>query len=780
MSNDFSRVYQFLAKQGENNAWVAKADANGDNVVTKSEFRNFMNENFEWNGETDSSKKNDLINNFWKEIDTVVSGKVKGTKIKNKGALDETEINKMEEKIKLYEALNNYTSGIIVPQFINNRGNWLKSVTESLSNLVKNEYKGKPEDLEDWLDSENRAASSMSKATADYCANEYIAEVMADAVKNYGYAYGDDSTLKGMIDNYIQKHLDGYDPDSIQETVRGIIDSYMSTAQLNRSRGGIAVLKDYGYNPSADSPLNDLQKSMIKTKLEKAITSGTLAEKYKSYKEMFDTAMKTFLDGLKYGNFTKVNNNVLQEFQNSDAYKKIDKAIQAKEVFKGSALKSRLKDEIGGTIGDRISNVMVGELPAFDKIVEEAMSKAQNGEFDTNEKLDTQKLINWIVGEIKANLADFYPNGLSDMSLEELGKTYDTLVKSAKEKQDAQKVKDAAISYCKAVSSKSDALAQAVIEVFETDNYAAKINKLTTGEIETKMKELKKKVDSIGDVTKMTTNEKNALFRDIKSSSYTLYLGEAKSFNIPRTATCNGKVITSNRIQYDASGCLSVDANGKVTINTANAGTHQGTITVIIDGTKVSSKTITVTIENKYKGSSIANSLKGTGNDSAWGGASEHLEILRCSGVEDWTQVTSANFSDLYNNNAIIQLHNKWGTDGKYYEFGDYAIVRSRVKELTSFIGTALENAGLDKSKLDTAIQKVEQRLMDTGTWSAHKDAFGCDRRYYCSDRIRSGTYPSNTVVKQQDDRCGTDWIVYMISFKGLVDLILEEYNKLI
>lgn len=48
MSTDISRVYAFLAKQGD---WVNEADKNGDGAVIKSEFRDFMEENFEWNGE---------------------------------------------------------------------------------------------------------------------------------------------------------------------------------------------------------------------------------------------------------------------------------------------------------------------------------------------------------------------------------------------------------------------------------------------------------------------------------------------------------------------------------------------------------------------------------------------------------------------------------------------------------------------------------------------------------------------------------------------------------
>ena len=67
MSNDISRVYQFLAKQGN---WISAADTNGDGAIIKTEFRNFMEENFEWDGETSDAGKNDLINSFWNTIDT--------------------------------------------------------------------------------------------------------------------------------------------------------------------------------------------------------------------------------------------------------------------------------------------------------------------------------------------------------------------------------------------------------------------------------------------------------------------------------------------------------------------------------------------------------------------------------------------------------------------------------------------------------------------------------------------------------------------------------------
>ena len=44
MSNDVSRVYQFLANLGD---WKTKADKNSDGTIVKSEFSSFMEENYE-------------------------------------------------------------------------------------------------------------------------------------------------------------------------------------------------------------------------------------------------------------------------------------------------------------------------------------------------------------------------------------------------------------------------------------------------------------------------------------------------------------------------------------------------------------------------------------------------------------------------------------------------------------------------------------------------------------------------------------------------------------
>lgn len=493
MSTDISRVYAFLAKQGD---WVNEADKNGDGAVIKSEFRDFMEENFEWNGEesTDSAK-NDLINSFWKTIDTNQSGKVSGTKLKNKNALDKKELAAMEDRIEMYEILNEFTSQLTAPSVVGDGANWKKSVSEGLGALIEPYIKngGTPEDLPAYL--AEQAPLIEAKATADYCANEYLAEIMGDVNKEYGYTYGSDQTLQGMINSYIQSMTEGGDAETIQQTVQGIIDAYVATAGLGDESS--VDMGDYGYTPTANSPLNDLQKAVIKTKLQQNVQA---LDDYETHKDLYEEAMNTYLGTLKFGDFEEVNSNAIGAFEASDAYKGVVKAIATEDIFGSEELKSALASAISESFAERLNGIMPGELEAYDKLLAEAKTKAQNGDFDTAGELDTQKLIDWVVEQAKSNLAEFYPNGFGDMPLEDMNTMYDALVASAKENKDASKIKEAAISYCKAVSSKSTSLANAVKEIFG-DSYATNINKLLSGEIEEKMSELKAKVLEIGDAS---------------------------------------------------------------------------------------------------------------------------------------------------------------------------------------------------------------------------------------------------------------------------------------
>lgn len=764
MSNDVSRVYQFLANLGD---WKTKADKNSDGTIIKSEFSSFMEENYDWDGETTDAGKNDLINSFWKTIDTNQSGKLSGTRFKNKNALDSKEINAMQDRIAIYEKLNEYVADIQAPNEISDKAGWKKSISASLANTTETLIKqGVTADtLAEELD--KIIENVKNKTTADYCANEYLNTSMKDVVKQYGYAYADDATLKGIIDNFVNNLPEDSDSASIKQTVEEIVDAYMATATGNGSED-VSILEQYGYTPSNDTAMNDLQKSIVKTKLTEALADLKNEADYKNNSALYDTAINEYIEAMlkdkTYGDYT--NNAIeysLQAFKDSETGKALTKTIEVKNLFGSDEFKNALTDKLSSSFADRISGLMKGEISAYDDIQTKALEKAKNGDFDTNGTLDTQKAIDWIVEQMTQRLTEFYPNGLNDMSLTDLGTMYDKLVESAKANEDAASVKTAALSYCNAVAKKSTLLSQAVKDIFG-NSYATEINKLTTPEIEAKMTDLKAKVEEIGDISTMTEAEKNALVAGLKDSYSFEQNAVDNKVQLPNSATCNGNTITSDRITYSGTGCVSVNESGNVTINTTKAGTYTGKVNVSIDGNIVATKTITVTVQES------ASSIISKTTDK---------QLPLSETVDNWN--TDANFQDLYNGDKTVILYGRMDKKNR-----DWGRMKSDIKDDLSTLGTQvvdiLATAGLDKAKLSTAAQTVVNRYIDAGAIK-NKNNKGTSKnalKNNCINYMTDNRNNTKSRIVWTLDTDGANSNVYMIHFKDFVDDIIAEYKKLV
>ena len=596
MSNDVSKVYQFLSAIGD---WKTKADKNGDGTIIKSEFRSFMEDNYEWDGETTDAGKNDLINSFWKAIDTNQGGKVSGTRYKNKNALDKNEISTMENRIAIYDKLNEYVSEIDAPSEVSDRTAWKKSVSESLANTTETLIqKGVTADnLADELD--KIIENVKNKTTADYCANEYLNTAMKDIVKEYGYAYADDTTLNGIIDNYIHNLPEDSDSASIRQAVEEIIDAYMATAGFNSDDS--SVLATYSYDPQNTGAMNDLQKSVVKTKLTQALEELKNDADYKNNSALYDDAINEYinsvLDGATYAQFEEVKAYGVEEFKASDAGKALEKTVQVKNLFGSDEMKAAITSKLSEAFASKISGLMKGEITAYDEIKAQAIEKAKNGDFDVDGTLDQQKAIDWAVEQFTQRLTEFYPNGLSDMPLSDLGTMYDKLVDSAKANDDVAAVKKAAVSYCSSVAKKSTLLAQAVKEVFG-NSYTTEIDKLTSGDIETKMAELKAKVDEIGDPATCVLKS----LTTTASENLSLQPGTSSTYSISANITSeSGAAISPDRISYVPNSNYATVENGILTIKTPSSdATFEVKIYATVDGKKVGEpKTIKVTCKQK-------------------------------------------------------------------------------------------------------------------------------------------------------------------------------------
>lgn len=697
MSNDVSRVYQFLANLGD---WKTKADKNSDGTIIKSEFSSFMEENYDWDGETTDAGKNDLINSFWKAIDTNQGGKISGTRYKNKNALDSKEINAMQDRIAVYEKLNEYVADIQAPNEISDKAGWKKSISASLANTTETLIKqGVTADtLAEELD--KIIENVKNKTTADYCANEYLNTSMKDVVKQYGYAYADDATLKGIIDNFVNNLPEDSDSASIKQTVEEIIDAYMATATGDGSED-ISILEQYGYTPSNNTAMNDLQKSIVKTKLTEALADLKNEADYKNNSALYDTAINEYIDSIlndkTYGDYT--NDTIeysLQAFKDSETGKTLTKTIEVKNLFNSDEFKASLTDKLSSSFADRVSGLMKGEISAYDDIQAQALEKAKNGDFDTNGTLDTQKAIDWVVEQMTQRLTEFYPNGLNDMSLTDLGTMYDKLVESAKANEDAASVKTAALSYCNAVAKKSTLLSQAVKDIFG-NSYATEINKLTTPEIEAKMTDLKAKVEEIGDPSTFTVSNWQGVADEV-----TMLSDASKSYQISCAIKNGTKDIDPSRIGYKAivngsAGTASIDSEGKLTVTGKSS---SGYITVkiyaTVDDTQIGEpKTIKVKVTTGKLDWSIMNNTKVSGEITIDGNVNNQAN-------------QSIDLAKLYSSNGCIRLAS-WN--------GNWNTVQNNAKSTLASLLNTIKSACASYGNADTsALQKAYDKTLDLYT----------------------------------------------------------------
>ena len=758
------KFYQFLAQyQKDGSSWADVADSthgNGDGTVIKSEFRAFLNA--EWNGEENGELTNDLINSFWKKIDTNTSAsKIQGTKLKNLNALDKNEMANLDKQLEVYVKFDEFVSNNVkIPTVLTSTGSqWKSDVTEELSGLLEKYIQGGLQgDLSEILG--EALPSIANKCTAQYCAVEYQNNLQSSILKDYpDYKVADDSTLQALINAYIGTIDAETDAGTIQEEILSIMDAYLASAGLCEDSG--YDLANLGYNKNN---LNDIQIAVITQTIKNDLADE--AKNYEGYETEFNEAVKQFIEAKikEGGNFEELKASAT-DFATSEFKTKLDNMIKIDTTYKNVDVESDFYKALVEEFGESLANLISKDaryLDAYKKILEDVKTKVQNGE------LEMDKVSEYIIGKISDNLADFFPNGYSDMSLEELATTYDKMVEAANKQTDDEKSltqhREAAINYCDAIAKKGTALKSAVEEVFGTTDYKSAINKMYPSEIESKIQELKKLVTSIGDVSTFEITEWNGL----PEENLTMDPGSTQTFNISATINSNGA--TAPNVTYSVisvNGCTATcTALGELSIT---AGKTEGfmsvKVAVIADGVEIGTKTISLKAEKTIEG--IANTI---GNE-AWGGTSEHLEVYGLPGLGDGkAQVTSQSFSDLYNNNAIIMLHMKNNNS-------DYTgTIKTRLTELCGYITNALASKGLDATKLKNASTKVIETLMSNYSrkGGSRNNTEGIALGTKVSNDIKNGTMTG--VVKYTDFK-GKDYQVNMVSFKEVVDMILKEYG---
>lgn len=383
--SDISKVYLFLSQR---NDWVKEADTNSDSTITKYEFGTFMKNNYDFT-DVSENDQNELINKFWAKFDTNRSGKVfNNSKLRNKNALDSKEIDALNKKVEVFEALNEYVSKLVAPNSVD-AAKWKSSVSESLTNYAEefvNQGKN-ASDLTAYLDSIKGLVSN--KTTANLYAQNYAEQATVSLARQYGYNVKSDSQLQGIIDNYVLS-LNG--TESTEDIIAGVkeaIDNYIASGNIGTSNSN-----QYTDNSSSQvGELNDIQKSIAKTKIKEyadtlydttfeslfsglSFSSEDVKKEFKTaLSSLIDSAVESFINKMSQSDFNNLDE-VVKSFNpadyvtddmKKDVYSKyysaktddtLDKL--ANELVKGvTAVRA---NEISSELGFDLYNSKVGEF----------------------------------------------------------------------------------------------------------------------------------------------------------------------------------------------------------------------------------------------------------------------------------------------------------------------------------------------------------------------------------------------------------------------------------
>ena len=576
-----------------------------------------------------------------------------GSYIKSKGTLDTDEQNNMQIRIIAYSAVAEFVEGYDdIPESIN-QDKWIQRVIDELMTIVEKDKSVKNiEDLNKigsaaQCTAKNNMHRIAAKVSVELIAETYCDEKFAEYAQKYGYDYTKDTVLQGMLNNFVKILMSDtvLSADEIEQQIHDLIDNYIATAVIDEGTGITAEdVAEAKRNEevsaarvwNASTALNPLQKTVLektlKTRFEAEKSTITSPANYEDYATIYDKAISEFISELlsstKADNFDDVLAYGISEFQNSAINKKwpvTKKTLEANIAFStngevekdsnGNAKKdsngnfvfkngtSELYKELYKISPELAEMLQKGgnEVKIFKTIKDGLIERAVNGEFDKNGSLDTKKLVEEIVKQIKDNLNKLFENGFGDVGLNTLNELYKAMITSAEQMDnDEEKVKakkQAAINYCDAVARKNEKFKAVLDTIFDGD-YKTKINSSYTYQIDELMNKLQTELNKLGDASEMTLGGlSDNLFNVTLSAGTSETIGEF----LP-VFTVNGKAqdVDSSRvkIEFENSNVFKIEG-GKLVVNAAGL-TQGDTVTSIVkitvDGVVVGTKNIKLTV----------------------------------------------------------------------------------------------------------------------------------------------------------------------------------------
>ena len=323
-----SSIYLFIAQKPN---WQEEMDINSDGKIIQAECRYYLKENVANIHLEDGEQLNDIINKFWKSINSNKTGE-------SLTILDSSEIDKLNERIEYYEEFEKFFKSVLA-EFGGSdyneiagkyRETWIESVRTSLLNHLEGFISkgGKAEDVSKFLNGElddnyyadptrkNLKKLAMNMTTANAYRQMYLDQ--NEATK--GHEFKD---LEEKIDYYIQTLGDDVSVTDIKAAVKKIVDDYVAT-----SLPSWKCPEEEQY-----LPLNEIQALTLRTRLQSVIDAGksTISE-YEQYKELYDAAFEEYITNVlasaTRGTYVELLTKTFSQIVESPEFEEIKKKVE--------------------------------------------------------------------------------------------------------------------------------------------------------------------------------------------------------------------------------------------------------------------------------------------------------------------------------------------------------------------------------------------------------------------------------------------------------------------
>ena len=612
--------------------------------------------------------------------------------------------------------------------------------------------------------------------TAEYIAIEQVKKAQDTILKGLDYNINNDEILLGLINSFVEKYLSAnagnVDLAELKKGIINIINQYLEKAGFDKKLPGgdqnigdedIDNINNLGFD---NNTINDLQiakliadqKAVIRAKVDEILKANNVtSSKHDYYSDMTKLVTAHIQDNRYSLSFDELKAEVANFDYETPLVKLINFDKNYDNLEKDSDLYSDIKTEFDETFANYLA-----ENDTYLSVYESIIASAREEYINGNEDVDS-----YITNQIKLRFPEFYPNGMdSKEDVTTLNSIYKNFEKSAEAldaKESADRVLNAAMMYCEALVEKNPMYNITIKEVFGSVDYKNALESANTNEIKNYLNKLTTEA--------LSTDLTNPL--DGISDSYTIRVGEKREITLAREANLdkNTSIETSGSISYlfDTVGIN----EHKLVIDSSKVGNFSGTVSLVVDGIVIATKTINITIKPAYSSEEILKNTTSFGEVKD----SDKLKTFN-TGTKDGKSIKDSTFEDLYNQDAIIRLHD----GGKYWNDAK-STINNRLTTLGECILNALSKSGLDNELIKKAISNVISNYMKTGSddnrhWY-NKNYEGNQLGDKAAEYLNNNRDKTGHCIFGVHDESGVNAYCWTVRFKDFVDDIIVEYNNL-